>query len=47
MACFIAIMLCSCSGGKKSPDAIGFTYSEEFQNNFLEKCIMIEEDGNI
>jgi len=46
-ACCIAIILCSCGSGKKTPDASGFSYSEEFQNNLLEKCIMVEDGATI
>jgi parallel beta-helix repeat protein len=46
-ACLMAIILCSCGSGKKSPDASGFIYSEEFQDKLLEKCIMVEDGGTI
>src|SRR6478735_803253 len=45
--CLVAIMFGACGSDKKSPDATGFTYSEEFQNNLLEKCIMVEDGGTI
>jgi parallel beta-helix repeat protein len=47
IACFTTICLSSCKSGKKTPDATGFTYSEEFQNKLLEKCIMVEDGGTI
>jgi hypothetical protein len=47
IALIAAIYLCACSGGKKSPDASGFTYSEDFQNKLLEKCIMAEDGSTI
>lgn len=45
--CLVAIIFCACGSGKTEPDASGFTYSEEFQNNLLEKCIMVEDGGTI
>src|SRR5215472_8036170 len=46
-ALIAAILLCACNGGRKSPDATGFTYSEDFQNKLLEQCIMAEDGSTI
>ncbi len=45
--CFTAIFFCSCGSDKKSPDASGFTYSEDFQNKLLEQCITAEDGSTI
>ena len=47
IACIATIFLCACNGGKKSANAKGFTYSEDFQNKLLEKCIMAEDGSTI
>ena len=47
IAFITTIFLCACNGGKKSPNATGFTYSEDFQNKLLEKCIMAEDGSTI
>jgi parallel beta-helix repeat protein len=47
IALIATICLCACNGGKKSPDASGFTYSEDFQNKLLEKCILAEDGSTI
>ena len=43
----VAIALFASCSDKKSPDATGFTYSEDFQNNLLEKCILAEDVSTI
>jgi parallel beta-helix repeat protein len=47
IALITTIFLCACGSGKKTPDASGFVFSEDFQNKLLEKCIMAEDGGTI
>ena len=47
IALITTIFFCACNNGKKSPDATGFTYSEDFQNKLLEECITAEDGSTI